>query len=131
MTDNQDIKNRILEILKYLGMSQGSFEKECGLANGWVSSIKKSISTESIQRILDKHAEINPAWIISGEGSMIRIRTYASNDEMQIPFSKEDEEECNRLRQEIEELKETIARQNRVIDALTGANGKEGSQKAG
>lgn len=80
MAENQVIKNRILSILKTLNISQGTFEKECGLANGWVSSIKKSISTESIQRILDKHPEISPAWLVTGEGEMLRGVTQAIGD---------------------------------------------------
>lgn len=66
------VKGRIVEYIKYKGMSQGKFEKQCGLANGYVNNIRQSITPEKLQKIALCYPDLNIAWLIAGEGSMVR-----------------------------------------------------------
>lgn len=52
-------------------MSQKKFEIACGLANGYVNNIRKSITIEKLQKITQQFPELNKTWLLTGEGMMI------------------------------------------------------------
>lgn len=72
MADNQTIKERLLLFIAHLGIGQAKFEKKCGLANGYVNNIRKSIMPEKLQKIALQYPELNAGWLMTGEGEMIR-----------------------------------------------------------
>ena len=45
------VKERLIEYIKSIGISQGKFEKSVGLSNGYVNNIRKSIQPDKIQSI--------------------------------------------------------------------------------
>ena len=51
MAENQTIKERLILYIKFLGIGQGKFEAQCGLSNGYVNNIRKSITPEKLQMI--------------------------------------------------------------------------------
>lgn len=72
MADNQTVKGRLIAYIKYLGIGQGKFEAQCGLANGYVNNIRKSITPEKLQNIARQNPNLNTGWLMTGEGSMLR-----------------------------------------------------------
>lgn len=72
---NQSIKCRLLEFISYLGIGQGKFEKNCGISNGYVNNIGKSVGTEILQKITEKYPELNIEWLHTGKGSMLKTET--------------------------------------------------------
>ena len=42
-TEQNSVKNRLLDFLKYKGISQSKFEQQCGISNGYVNNIRKGI----------------------------------------------------------------------------------------
>lgn len=72
MTDNQTIKERLISFISYLGIGQGKFEKNCGLANAYVANIRKSITPEKLQQIAQYYPELNTGWLMTGEGEMLK-----------------------------------------------------------
>lgn len=72
MTDNQTVKGRLIAYIKYLGIGQGKFEAQCGLANGYVNNIRKSITPEKLQNIARQNPNLNTGWLMTGEGSMLK-----------------------------------------------------------
>ena len=72
MADNQTIKERLLLFIAHLGIGQAKFEKKCGLANGYVNNIRKSIMPDKLQKIALQYPELNAGWLMTGEGEMIR-----------------------------------------------------------
>jgi transcriptional regulator with XRE-family HTH domain len=66
------VKERLIEFIKYKGLSLSKFEKYVGLSNGYVYNISKGIGSDKLQRILAKFPELNQDWIISGEGEMLK-----------------------------------------------------------
>ena len=72
MGDNQTVKDRLIQFIAYLGIGQGKFEKKCGLSNAYVANIRVSISPKKLQQITQHCPELNPAWLMTGEGEMLR-----------------------------------------------------------
>ncbi len=66
------VKERLIEFIKYLEIGQGAFEKEVGLSNGYVNNIRKSIQPDKLQRISLRYPQLNPGWLMSGEGKMLK-----------------------------------------------------------
>lgn len=66
------VKERLISFIAYLGIGQGRFEKECGISNGYVNNIRKSITHEKLQKIALRYPELNKAWLLTGEGSMLK-----------------------------------------------------------
>nr|MBP7472394.1 helix-turn-helix transcriptional regulator [Prevotella sp.] len=67
----ETIKDRLVEYLSHLGIGQGKFEKAAGLGSGFVSKIKKNISTSSVSKIRECYPELNINWLLTGEGDML------------------------------------------------------------
>lgn len=58
--------------IKYLNTSQSKFETNCGLANGYVNNIRRSITPEKLQKISLRYPELNSGWLMTGEGNMLK-----------------------------------------------------------
>jgi SOS-response transcriptional repressor LexA len=69
------VKERIVSFLKEKKLSQSAFEKSTGLSNGYVNNISKGIGAEKLQRIIEVYPELSQAWLLTGEGEMLRTPT--------------------------------------------------------
>lgn len=47
-----------------------TFEKQCGLSNGYVRKLKGLPSQEKLNDILDRYSNLSKTWLLTGEGSM-------------------------------------------------------------
>ena len=71
MQQDETVKGRLIEYLRRKNISQYKFERACGLANGFVSSIGKSIREESLDKISVIYPDLSKSWLMLGEGSML------------------------------------------------------------
>lgn len=72
MISNQGQKERIKLFIKHLNISTKGFELSCGLSNGYISSIRKGIGYKAIEQITEKYTNLNPLWLLTGEGEMLK-----------------------------------------------------------
>lgn len=72
MTENETIKERLILFIRHLNIGQGKFETRCGLANGYVNNIRRSITPEKLQQITRQYPELNAGWLMTGEGEMLK-----------------------------------------------------------
>ena len=72
MTDNQSIKDRLKIYIKYLGIGQSKFEKQCNLSNGYINNSKGNFGASKLEYILKLHPELNREWLLTGEGEMLK-----------------------------------------------------------
>ncbi len=68
------MKERLLQIAAYLGLSVRSFEAECGLQRGNISNMSESgaIGSDKLSKIYVKYPELNLEWLLTGIGSMLK-----------------------------------------------------------
>lgn len=66
------VKQRLILFLKYKNIGQSAFEKRVGLSNGYVNNIRQSIQPKTLQKISVQFPELNPGWLLTGEGEMLK-----------------------------------------------------------
>jgi len=69
------IINRILQIIEYKGINKRKFYIETGLSNGFLDKVK-DIGGSKIEQILITYPEINPEWLLTGNGNMTEAYYY-------------------------------------------------------
>lgn len=75
----QTVKGRLILFIRHLNIGQSKFEKQCGLANGYINNIRKSITTEKLQQIALTYPELNKSWLMTGEGEMLKDKNPKSS----------------------------------------------------
>lgn len=65
------VKERLLSFIKYKGMSNLAFEKQCGLSNGYLRNFKGNLGNDKLANILTAFPELSKEWLLYGEGSML------------------------------------------------------------
>lgn len=69
------IVEKLKEYLDFKGFSVSLAEKEVGLSNGSLSkpfNAKTTIKTDTLEKFLKKYSEINPEWLLTGKGDMLK-----------------------------------------------------------
>lgn len=78
MAENETIKERLIFFIKHLNIGQGKFEAQCGLANGYVNNIRRSVTPDKLQQIARQYPELNTGWLMTGEGEMLKATVSQS-----------------------------------------------------
>ncbi len=73
----KNITDRILQILDLKGISKYKFHKDLGFSNGFLDK-SRDIGTDKYAKILDYFTDINPQWLLTGKGEMLRSEELAS-----------------------------------------------------
>jgi len=85
--------DRIYEYIKNKGVSISHFEKKVGLSNGYLGKQKRrnaDIGEGVMLKILENCPDINPEWLLTGKGSMLRDETNIIYQQEFIPAVKAD-----------------------------------------
>lgn len=106
MSDFSIVKRRILEYLEYKGVSKYEFYKASTVSNG-VLSQKSGMSEENILKTLSHYRDINPSWLMIGEGEMLHSSEKLSG-EMKVAtgVTGVGSEEIQELKLKIQQLSE-------------------------
>jgi hypothetical protein len=82
---------RLLEYIDSKGIRPSKFYQETGLSNGYLDKVK-DLGAEKIKSIISIYKDLNPEWLISGEGKMLKeyqtfhvISEDVSDIELYIP----------------------------------------------
>ncbi len=66
-----NIKNRLIEFIRFKNKTQAEFENHIGLSKGYVSKASNNINDSNILKISAKYPELNIPWLKTGEGNML------------------------------------------------------------
>lgn len=83
------VTQRIKQIIDYKQISARVFCKETGLSNGFLGKVKDVGSSKLIQ-ILSTYPEINPVWLLTGDGEMLKSVDEQSLSKSAIPLVNEE-----------------------------------------
>ena len=78
------VKQRLIAFINYLGTSKNAFEKECGLSIRAISNCGKTPNSDTIKKVLLTHPELNPEWLLTGEGEMLKPSTATNTGDITI-----------------------------------------------
>lgn len=65
------VKQRLIQYIEYKNMSIRSFERKCGLSNGYIRSIEQTIMPRKLKSISLQFPDLNQSWLLTGEGEML------------------------------------------------------------
>lgn len=65
------IIERILQLIEYKGISKRKFYVKTGLSNGFLDK-QKDLGVNKVVNILHSYPEINPVWLLTGDGEMLK-----------------------------------------------------------
>lgn len=67
-------KDRILQFIDYKEISKNKFYIETGISNGILDK-KSGLSMDTVEKFYSTYPEINPEWLLTGEGEMLKSIT--------------------------------------------------------
>ncbi|WP_394675839.1 hypothetical protein [uncultured Sphingobacterium sp.] len=117
-----NVKERVLLIAETKGISKTEFFKEVQLsyANFKGGQKNTALSSDAMVAILSKHPDISPAWLLMGEGAMMR------KDERNVVSGPPAEtapataEGLGIYKQLVNALEQTVKAQEKTIQSLEG-----------
>jgi hypothetical protein len=65
------VKQRLLDFIYYLRISQAEFCDKIGASHAYVTSMRKSISSDKLSAISAQYPELNIEWLLTGKGEML------------------------------------------------------------
>ena len=87
------IIERIKMYCEYKGITVNKFEVSSGIARGSLRYVKQSIGSEKLSGIIKSFPDLDISWLITGEGSMIKITNTYIKEELKSL----DESEHNKI----------------------------------
>lgn len=93
--------DRLLQFIKYAGLSARQFDLSIGASNGYTLRMKKnsaSIGSDVIENILKTYPQLNVIWLITGKGEMLK----ENEEELILDFDELPKERQNEIEQIIE-----------------------------
>lgn len=118
--------DRIFEYLHHHRITAYNFERELGIANGYLKKQHKgkgTIGSEILEKISEKYKDLNISWLITGKGKMLADPNYKSLTEastMYEPLSGygQPEQAIRLLREKIVILENALADKEKIIRLL-------------
>lgn len=66
------VKQRLVQFIKIMNLTQKAFEDRCGMSNGYVANIRKGIGDDKLLNIVQQFPQLNREWLLYGEGEMLK-----------------------------------------------------------
>lgn len=66
------VKQRLIEFISVMNLTQAEFQRRCNLSSGYINNMVNSIGTAKLRSILSEYPQLNPKWLLTGEGEMLK-----------------------------------------------------------
>lgn len=80
------VSERLIEFIKYKGLSKKSFENQCNISGGTVDRITSKSYSTTFGSIANAFPDLNIDWLKNGDGNMLKGTDQVSSKEKLIPF---------------------------------------------
>lgn len=114
-----NIKERILYFADYKDISYTKFFKDIGGTYGNFTGNNKNTSVKSslLANLLVKYPELNPEWLLTGKGEMLKDQRERSIEAAMVnePHAEYGYKNCKELEKEIIYLKEIIKTKDELL----------------
>ena len=119
----ESMKQRLMRFIKSQNLSQGKFERMCGMSNGYLCNIKQSIGSSKIQSIAMAFPQLNTEWLLTGVGDMLN-EGYTTFDPVGVatPTAPNLENEIILLKAKLEEKEKMIELLKQQLEELNNLN---------
>lgn len=103
------MKERIYALCEALGITPNAFSVSLGLCRTFAKSMSGATSSSNVARILSTYPQVNPYWLLLGEGEMFLTRVTKNIDYKELyQAARRDNEDLRRdnqrLRNEIDRI---------------------------
>lgn len=102
------VKQRIMEFIRYKKLPVVKFESMCGLSCGYIRNMRKGFGVEKLNNIRNMFPELNPMWLLYGQGEMIVSEAEKLTPTEEIPQPVTECMDCRILQVRLEEKQATI-----------------------
>lgn len=118
--------DRLQQYLASKSISPYVFEKNCGIANGYLSKQLKgkgTIGSEIIERITEKYTDLSISWLLTGKGQMLTSHFYVQSEQVSALAENETAYETQQtiikaLGEKILILENALADKEKIIQLL-------------
>lgn len=117
MSNSTSIRERIAEFLILKGISRYRFYKDTGLSNGFLDK-PGSINSDNCEKICYCYADINPEWLLTGKGGMLK------NDEQTGGSQNKSVEVLLQKILELSAENTLLKKENETLRSITGTINK-------
>ncbi len=126
------VKERLKQFIDTLNISEREFCRRIGVSSSYVMSIKKSIQPDKMQAISIHFPELNPLWLLLGQGEMLLSDGKKEGEQRQntggLPSSELLAKLLEEANNEKARLLSILESQPRTIESLTELNKKANAQ---
>ena len=79
--ETPEVKERLLQFIKTMGLSVAQFERRAGLSNGYIRNFRGSFGGNKFDMILEAFPMLNREWVTMGRGEMMLQRPVADTQQ--------------------------------------------------
>lgn len=119
------VKQRVMEFIRYKRIPIAKFENLCGLSCGYIRNMRKGFGVEKLNNITKMFPELNPMWLLYGDGEMLVSETPTEEKIEEIPNVAQAVAgcvDCRILQVRLEEKQATIDSLRDQLDKAQDAN---------
>lgn len=121
---------RVIQYIDYKGINNSNFEKNNFLSNGYIATQQKrnaDLGEGVLLKILDNCQDINPEWLLTGKGAMLRPQNaeYNQTQDFSHYSTAEPEEIYQTLKRCLEDKEKIIKLLEAEIARLSPKRSKE------
>jgi hypothetical protein len=118
--------DRLHQYMASKNISPYVFERNCGIANGYLSKQTKgkgTIGSKIVEKITEKYTDLNVTWLLTGKGQMLSSHFYVQSDDISALAENETVYETQQntikaLREKILILENSLADKEKIIQLL-------------
>lgn len=109
------MNDRLKQFIEYLGISTRGFEQKISVSNGLIArflSKNTTIQSDVLSKICDTFPGLNPDWLLTGKGKMLRT------SEVYHPSGEDYSASDNHMQSLIDILNRTLSEKDKQISQL-------------